>query len=66
MNSFISHFSERQNNRNSRDRLLEEQNAAYLDSLRADEEKVNTLSFFHQRRMKYFTLKCSLATTTFT
>ncbi|CAF3650727.1 unnamed protein product [Adineta steineri] len=30
---------ERQNSRNSRDRLLEEQNAAYLDSVRADEEK---------------------------
>jgi len=32
--------SERQNTRNSRDRLLEEQNAAYLDSVRADQEKV--------------------------
>jgi hypothetical protein len=33
-------FSERRNSRNSRDRLLEEQNAAYLDSVRADQEKV--------------------------
>jgi hypothetical protein len=33
-------FSERRNTRNSRDRLLEEQNAAYLDSVRADQEKV--------------------------
>lgn len=66
MNLSTSHFSERRNTRNSRDRLLEEQNAAYHDALRADEEKVNILSFFHQRRMKYFSLECSLATTTFT
>jgi hypothetical protein len=32
--------SEQQNTRNSRDRLLEEQNAAYLDSVRIDKEKV--------------------------
>ena len=33
-------FRERQNTRTSRDRLLEEQNTAYLDSMRADQEKV--------------------------
>jgi hypothetical protein len=38
-------FSERRNTRNSRDRLLEEQNAAYLDSIRLDQEKV--CSFFY-------------------
>ena len=37
-------FSERRNTRNSRDRLLEEQNAAYLDSVRADQEKVCSFS----------------------
>jgi hypothetical protein len=34
------YFSERRNVSNSRGRLLEEQNAAYLDSVRADQEKV--------------------------
>ena len=38
--------SERRNTRNSRDRLLEEQNAAYLDSVRADQEKVCSINFF--------------------
>lgn len=37
----MAHFSERQNTRNSRDRLLEEQNEAYMDSVRADQEKVD-------------------------
>ena len=32
-------FSERRDNRSSRDRLLEEQNQAYLESVRADQEK---------------------------
>lgn len=32
--------SERRNMSHSRDRLLEEQNAAYLDSMRVDQEKV--------------------------
>lgn len=36
----LQYNRERQNTRNSRDRLLEEQNAAYLDSVRADEEKL--------------------------
>lgn len=35
----LQYNRERQNTRNSRDRLLEEQNAAYLDSVRADQEK---------------------------
>jgi hypothetical protein len=34
------YYSERRNLSNSRGRLLEEQNAAYLDSVRADQEKV--------------------------
>lgn len=33
-------FSDQRNSRNSRDRLLEEQNAAYLDAMRADQERV--------------------------
>ena len=36
----IFYSSERRNVSSSRDRLLEEQNAAYLDSVRADQEKV--------------------------
>jgi hypothetical protein len=39
-NDFFCILSERRNTRNTRDRLLEEQNAAYLDSVRADQEKV--------------------------
>lgn len=35
----LEHNRERRNQSQSRDRLLEEQNAAYLDSLRADQEK---------------------------
>ena len=38
---FISH-SQQRNASSSRDRLLEEQNAAYLDSVRADREKVRS------------------------
>ncbi len=38
--SYFFYLSEQRNTRNSRDRLLEEQNAAYLDSVRADQEKV--------------------------
>jgi hypothetical protein len=41
-------LSERRNTRNTRDRLLEEQNAAYLDSVRADEEKV---CYFEKKRL---------------
>jgi FAS-associated factor 2 len=35
----LQYNRERRNTRNSRDRLLEEQNAAYLDSIRLDQEK---------------------------
>jgi hypothetical protein len=41
-------LSERRNTRNTRDRLLEEQNAAYLDSVRADQEKV---CYFEKKRL---------------
>jgi hypothetical protein len=36
----LQHNRARKNTTNSRDRLLEEQNAAYLDSVRVDQEKV--------------------------
>lgn len=55
----MKYFSERQNTRNSRDRLLEEQNAAYLDSVRADEEKVYQISLFSQQEKITFYLQCS-------
>ncbi len=39
-------FSEQRNTRNSRNRLVQEQNEAYLDSIRADQEKVSYLLLF--------------------
>ena len=51
----MAHFSERQNTRNSRDRLVEEQNEAYMDSVRADQEKVDWLcSHFDSRERIFF------------
>ena len=47
-------FSEQRDSRNSRNRLLEEQNEAYLDSIRADQEKVCYLLLFRLKNKSSF------------
>jgi len=49
----LQYNRERRNTRNSRDRLLEEQNAAYLDSVRADQEKAKQRLQEENQRRKF-------------